>query len=535
MRRVRPWARVALLLLASALLIVLVLDGQAWARPGGGQSYSGGGGHGDSGGGGGGGAGAELAFRLIFELLRLAFYYPVIFLPILGAIVLYFAWSAYQNYKNKDWNSGPPAELHRAIELDQLRRVDPDFSQVGFEDFAFRLFATAQRNRATPQQRATLTPYVSSAAIQQLASRDAAPSLPGAAPSGPLQSPPVQSVVVGAMRVIGLIIPPPRAPGADDAAADGPVDGSVDRVRISLQFEANVTVGVGDAMRTDFSVETWRLSRAATATSKPPQLGSQADVLPCPNCSAPWAAAQTGTQVCASCNQVVDNGRFDWVVDSIVVNSIQARPPTLTDSVQERGTDLATYRQSNFTNLFGQLCQDDAAVNIADIQNRLTMIYGRLNKAWSDGNLVPVRGLLSMSQYDALQYWVDAYAKQDLRNQLSDMRIINMEPCKLLRDRYFDALTIRIWGAGKDFVVNRSSGRLLTGSKTKDRKYSEYWTLIRSKHAKGPAKTDATCGHCGAALKVDAKGACEYCGSVMASGEFDWVLSKIEQDDSYRG
>lgn len=533
-RRASTWLRYAVLLAMCAIVMALLLDSAAWARPGGGQSYSGGGGHGDSGSGG-GGAGAELAFRLIFELLRLAFYYPVIFLPILGAIVLYFAWSAYQNHKNKDWNSGPPAELHRAIELDQLRHVDPDFSQVGFEDFAFRLFATAHRNRATPQQRATLVPYISSAALQQLASRDAAPSLPGTAPGSALQSAPVQSVVVGAMRVIGLILPSPRSPaGGDDGEANG-ARNSDDRVRISLQFEANVTVGAGNAMRTDFSVETWRLSRAATATSKPPQLGSQADVLPCPNCGAPWAAAQTGTQVCASCNQVVDNGRFDWVVDSIVVNSIQARPPTLTDSVEERGTDLPTYHQRNFQSVFGQLCQDDPAVNIADIQTRLNMIYGRLNKAWSDGDLVPVRGLLSMSQYDVLQYWVDAYRKQDLRNQLSEMRILNMEPCKLLRDRYFDALTIRIWGAGKDFVVNRSTGRLLTGSKTKDRKYSEYWTLIRAHNAKGPAKSDATCGHCGAALNVDAKGACEYCGSVMASGEFDWVLSKIEQDDSYRG
>jgi len=30
-------------------------------------------------------------------------------------------------------------------------------------------------------------------------------------------------------------------------------------------------------------------------------------------------------------------------------------------------------------------------------------------------------------------------------------------------------------------------------------------------------------------------GACTYCGAHVTSGEFDWILSKIEQDDSYRG
>jgi hypothetical protein len=30
-------------------------------------------------------------------------------------------------------------------------------------------------------------------------------------------------------------------------------------------------------------------------------------------------------------------------------------------------------------------------------------------------------------------------------------------------------------------------------------------------------------------------GACEHCGAHVTAGEFDWVLSKIEQDDTYRG
>ena len=30
-------------------------------------------------------------------------------------------------------------------------------------------------------------------------------------------------------------------------------------------------------------------------------------------------------------------------------------------------------------------------------------------------------------------------------------------------------------------------------------------------------------------------GHCEHCGADVTSGEFDWVLSKIEQDDAYTG
>jgi len=30
-------------------------------------------------------------------------------------------------------------------------------------------------------------------------------------------------------------------------------------------------------------------------------------------------------------------------------------------------------------------------------------------------------------------------------------------------------------------------------------------------------------------------GNCEYCGTLVTSGAFDWVLSRIEQDDVYAG
>ena len=36
-------------------------------------------------------------------------------------------------------------------------------------------------------------------------------------------------------------------------------------------------------------------------------------------------------------------------------------------------------------------------------------------------------------------------------------------------------------------------------------------------------------------LKISMAGSCEYCQAHVTAGEFDWVLSKIEQDDTYRG
>jgi hypothetical protein len=42
---------------------------------------------------------------------------------------------------------------------------------------------------------------------------------------------------------------------------------------------------------------------------------------------------------------------------------------------------------------------------------------------------------------------------------------------------------------------------------------------------------DKVCPNCGAPLEINQIGECKYCKAAVASGRFDWVLSRIEQED----
>jgi uncharacterized Zn finger protein (UPF0148 family) len=483
------------------LVALVVLCGVALARPGGGDSFSGGGGHGD----GGGGSDAGVVFELIYWSLRLAFYYPQVGLPLLAIILGWVIYSAYKNHANKDWDSGPPVSLRRATDLAELRKHDPDFSQVVFEDFAFRLFSTAQRARHSAEALATIAPYVSPAARAVLGQRE---------PRGVA----VEQVIVGAIRVYRADIP---------TAATDHLDRPT-RVRIGLEFEANVATRTA----TFFSVESWLFGRETMRRSKPP---GAVTTFPCPNCGAPWQASATGTQACASCNEVVDNGRFDWVVEQLSVASIDERPPTLTTNVPERGTDLPTYRQRDVDDRFAQLHTDDPDLTRSGFEGRVRLVYRELNEAWSKNDLGAIRGYVSDGLFDYLSYWIDAYKRQGLRNRLTNMRITKTELAKLVRDRWYVAMTIRIWATGNDVVIHEATGKIVRGHKSRERPYSEYWTFIRSTARKGAPVTERRCSHCGAPLEVTMAGACTHCNAHITAGEFDWVLSKVEQDDSYRG
>jgi hypothetical protein len=130
---------------------------------------------------------------------------------------------------------------------------------------------------------------------------------------------------------------------------------------------------------------------------------------------------------------------------------------------------------------------------------------------------------------------VTAYEKQGLRNALEGMRIVEWKAVKVVRDRHYDSMTLRVWGSGRDYTVRQTTGDVVSGDPKRDRFYSEYWTLIRGAGVKGAPRADKSCPNCGAPLDVNMAGDCEHCGARITSGAFDWVLSTIEQDDSYTG
>jgi hypothetical protein len=498
------------------LAVLFFLPVVAAARPGGGQSYSGGS-HGGSGGGGGGGGGCIF---LLFQLwIELVFRHPLIGIPL--TIVAIAAFISYQKRKGAAgvWDSAPAPIPYQAPaarasrDLDDVRSLDPEFSVVLFQDFAYALYAKAHEDRSNPRDLESLSPYLSQSARAQLAQRQ---------PVGA----PVSGVVIGAMRVVELSIP---AAGAAATPGGTPQP----QVMVLLEFEANMTVGTtgtAGAERTHYVRERWRLVRDAGVRSKPPeQVGS----FHCPNCGAPFGPE--GGDRCEYCGQVVSGGRFDWSVASIDLLELEERPPALTSDVEEEGTDLPTILHPALNTRWAELVRDDPAVTQDALAARFKVIYDELNNAWTKGDLAAARPYVSDGLFDYLQYWVTAYHTQGLRNVLEGMHIVKWTATKVIRDRHYDSLTIRIWGTGRDYTVRQPGGELVTGDPRRDRLYSEYWTLIRGAGVKGAPRTDKTCPNCGAPLDVNMAGDCEHCGAKITSGAFDWVLSTIEQDDSYSG
>jgi hypothetical protein len=403
-----------------------------------------------------------------------------------------------------NWQAGiaqaaPPRTPVRR-KLEALRTADQNFSLVLFEDFLYALYAQAHTLRG-------------GAALERLSPYLKPPARGTLTGLGEVRE--VRSIIVGAMRYRSV----------DGMSNDGPT------VWVAVEFEANYTdiLSSGEE-RSFYACEQWMLSRAKAAQSRTPE---RARIFECPSCGAPLDSMSGGR--CKYCQATVDTGQFDWVVETIEVTSREARGPLLTGTTEEKGTHLPTVFDPDVTARFADLTQRDPAFVWPIFQSRVAMIHGALQTSWSNRDWAAARPLVSDNLFQMLAYWIEAYKKARLRNITEGARIEHIELARATSDKFFDALTVRIFASSLDYTLADDGGRLVAGNRRTPRSYSEYWTLIRSVAKKGPSRADAGCPACGAPLQVEMAGNCMYCRAKVTSGDFDWVLSRIEQDDVYDG
>jgi uncharacterized Zn finger protein (UPF0148 family) len=485
----------------------------AWARGGGGHSFSGG--HGSPGGGGGDGA-AFLVEAVLRLLLWLVFRHPVVGVPLVIVIAI---------VAMRTLQSGPPLSVtvggagagalfrppplprseapRRRLERLREQGHDPGFSFVLFEDFLYALYARAQEARGSGTLD-SLAPWLSGPARAALA----------AASEGLTR---IEAVVVGAMRLLSV----------SDVSA-GPA-----QVRVGVEFEANYSEvrgsGAGASSRSFYVLERWFLVRSRRATSRTPET---VRAFSCPSCGAPLD--QMRGNVCGYCSKAVDTGEFDWLVERIAVLSREERGPQLTGTTEEEGTSLPTVVDPDAESRLGLLRERDPSFGWDGFLSRVRLAFDEFQAAWSDRDLARMRPWLSDRLFAAQTYWVEAYRRALLQNRLDGARILAIELARVTSDAYYDAITVRLAAEGLDYTVTED-GRVVGGSRGRPRRFTEYWTLIRGVTVRGRARTDKRCPSCGAPLRINMAGQCEYCASRVTSGSFDWVLSRIEQDEVYSG
>lgn len=478
---------------------------EADARVGGGQSYSGGSSGRSSGSSGGGGGGGGDAAGLLLWLL---FEHPMIGIPLVIIVIAVSVYRSKQDQRARRTTvdhapsgyGSAPSHPHRPAR-DRLTDLDPGFSEPLFIDFFQRLFTTA-RQLAPSGATAGLRPWMTAEALSTVVATSPAH---------------VDEVIFGATRLAGVV-----------------VEGK--RTQVEVVCEVNL-IGQDEQGRTVqwLRHEVWMLGRRTGVHSPGPD---RMRTLCCPACGDPTEPGLEGT--CPSCGTVRTGGETQWEVEGlrVVFNrplpSVELHPGGGVEPGTRRPTvsspDLPVARRA-FINRHPEF-------SWADFEARVRHVFLAMQAAWAARTLEDARAYQTDALYQVHRFWMARYARGGLVNRMTGVQVDRVDVAKVTRDAWFEAITVRVFARMCDWTERERDGAVVGGSKSDPRIFSEYWTFVRTVGAtkKTAEHSLDECPSCGAPLdQVSQTGVCGYCDSKITGGDFDWVLSRIEQDDAYRG
>lgn len=188
------------------------------------------------------------------------------------------------------------------------------------------------------------------------------------------------------------------------------------------------------------------------------------------------------------------------------------------------------------------LKQNDPDFSPDLFMNKAKTIAERLQQAWSEGDMMPVRNYVSQGVFNRFRLQLELMVEEEkVRNILSDYKVLKVSVIDLSNSNSYQTLHVSIFACSRDVTVNADASedekqKALTAA-TKEAFY-EVYSFTRKLGTKTNTKSDwlkGECPNCGYVPdNFSQSNKCESCGSIYNSGEFDWVLSEITQQEEWQ-
>jgi len=177
-----------------------------------------------------------------------------------------------------------------------------------------------------------------------------------------------------------------------------------------------------------------------------------------------------------------------------------------------------------------ELRQRDPRFSEEKFKDQASTVLLRVLEALTKKDLAAVQGLVTPGLLERLGRLIAELAEKKWRRHIAHSQIQRLTITGVKRDGPYFQLTVAVTGRAVDYTAEEATDRLIAGER-QEREYAFDLTFLRPETVQTAADnqqpTAANCPNCGAPLKLTALGRCDYCDSVIVSGEFSWTLSEF--------
>ena len=156
-------------------------------------------------------------------------------------------------------------------------------------------------------------------------------------------------------------------------------------------------------------------------------------------------------------------------------------------------------------------------------------VYIDIQMAWCNRDMTPVRPVLHQNLFNTTQRQVEEKKKQGVVYHYESIAINTAYLTSFVRESDYEYLTVYLNARMIDYQVDEKTGNIIRGDRTTRWDLRYKMKFVRSVGVTTKEKVSGTqgynCPNCGAPLEITSSGECPYCGSVVTTGDYSWVLT----------
>lgn len=158
-------------------------------------------------------------------------------------------------------------------------------------------------------------------------------------------------------------------------------------------------------------------------------------------------------------------------------------------------------------------------------------VFIKLQQAWSDRDWKKIRPFESEELFSLHNSQLEEYIRGNKINMIEKIGIKTCSLVSFAEDGDKEVVKVRLSAVMRDYVIDATTRKVLESDPNKDWNMTYLMTFNRKKGVKTQEglsnKSTTNCPNCGAPTEITSAGQCSYCGSVITTGEHDWVLTDI--------
>lgn len=217
---------------------------------------------------------------------------------------------------------------------------------------------------------------------------------------------------------------------------------------------------------------------------------------------------------------------FVIIVAFLMVKSFRGKNSGASKPVGAMPTPVSQLRD------IGELMTIDPNFNQAALESELSNLYVQMQYAWTAKDFEPMRPHFVDSYWAQFDSQLEQYRRNKQTNRVDNIAVLESTLRGWYETEDNQCMVARLRTRINDYVVDDKTGNVVNGSPTADVFMTYEWTLVRTKGSMTQTQEEKmearSCPHCGAPLDLNQSTRCEYCGSIIESKDYDWVISNIK-------